>query len=158
MTMITDKKIGPPHKGGVVAIIVITDEQHSVVTALERAIDAGVVKDWTYEGNDFVLNSDPAAGARFRPAFDKGAVLFGMLAAPGVPITPFNYARLHACFLQLLLEHADRLFDAAEITALPCDYDVTHHPKAGRLPASTDEEEDHSACPERACDMTFPTC
>jgi hypothetical protein len=144
------------------AIIVITDEQRSVMTALQRAIDAGVVEDWTFEDGDFVLATEPVAGARFRPAFDKGALLFGMVGAPAVPVTPFNYAALHARFLQMLLEYADRLFDAAEITALPCDYDVTQLPKAGRLPASTEEEydadTDQFARPERACEMSFPTC
>lgn len=105
------------------AIIVITDEHKQVVSAIERAIDAGVVDDWTYEGREFTTTDRHGAKARLRPFNDEGAVVFGAIPAAGVPLTSFAYARLHASFLQLLLEHADQLFDSVEITAQMSEWD-----------------------------------
>ena len=105
------------------AIIVITEEQKQVVSAIEQAIDAGVTDDWTYAGREFAILDEYGTKTRFRAINDEGAVIFGVIPAAGVPMTRFDYASVHAGFLQLLLEHADRLFDSAEITAQMSDWD-----------------------------------
>jgi hypothetical protein len=132
------------------AIIVITEEQQRTVAAIEQAIDAGVVEEWTYSGRDFVLGAEGG----LRRTIDKGAVIFGVVPGPGVPLTPTNYARLHGRFLELLLEHADRTFDCVEITAQPCEYDFYQDEKVGRMSASDEED----GCPETPDEMAPASC
>lgn len=132
------------------AIIVITDEQQRTIAAIEQAIDADVTEHWTYSGRDFVLGDEGG----LRRTIDKGAVIFGVVPAPGVPLTPVSYARLHGRFLELLLEHADRTFDCVEVTAQPCEYDLYQYEKVGRIPASGEEH----GCPETLDETAAASC
>ena len=106
------------------ALIVITDRHEALLKKIEVAIDFEVVDEWSYAGgHDFVFRGEFAKGVRFRPTIDGDAVVFGIVPAPGVPLTPFGYARAHASFAELLLSHADDSFDSAELTARFCEYD-----------------------------------
>jgi hypothetical protein len=106
------------------ALIVITDTHEVLLKKIEGAIDAEVVDNWSYAGyHDFLFRGDLANGVRFRPAFDGDAIVFGIVPAPGMPLTPFSYARAHASFAELLLSHADDSFDSAEVTARFSEYD-----------------------------------
>lgn len=106
------------------ALIVITENHDAVLRKVEAAIDAEVVEDWSYAGGrDFVFEGVLARGVRFRPTIDGEAIVFGIVPAPGSPLTPMTYARAHASFAEVLLEHADDSFDSAEITARFSEYD-----------------------------------
>jgi len=106
------------------ALIVITETHEALLKKIECAIDAGVVDNWSYAGDhDFVFRGDLANGVHFRPTIDGDAIVLGIVPAPGVPLTPFSYARVHASFAELLLSHADDSFDSAEMTARFSEYD-----------------------------------
>jgi hypothetical protein len=106
------------------ALIVITENHDVLLRKMEYAIDAEVVEEWSYAaGREFVFTGTLAKGVRLRPIIDGDAVVFGVVPAPGSPLTPIAYARAHASFAEVLLEHADDLFDSAEITARLSEYD-----------------------------------
>jgi hypothetical protein len=108
------------------ALIVITDKHDALIRKIECAIDAEVVGDWSYASDrDFIFTGEAAKGVRLRPVIDGDAVVFGVVPAPGVPLTPVSYARVHSSFAETLLEFADDLFDSAEITARLGEYDHT---------------------------------
>jgi hypothetical protein len=88
------------------ALIVITDNHDALLRKIEYAIDAEVVEDWSYAARgDFVFTGDLAKGMRLRPTIDGDAVVFGVVPAPGSVLTPMTYARAHASFAEVLLEH-----------------------------------------------------
>ena len=106
------------------ALIVITNNHDALLRQVEYAIDADVVEDWSYAaGRDFVFTGELAKGVRLRPTIDGDAVVFGLVPAIGSALTPVTYARAHASFAEILLEHADDFFDSAEITARFSEYD-----------------------------------
>ena len=106
------------------ALIVITENHDALLRKLEYAIDAEVVEDWLYAaGRDFVFTGELAKGVRFRPTIEGDAIVFGVVPAAGIPLTPMTYARAHASLAEILLEHADDSFDSAEITARFSEYD-----------------------------------
>jgi hypothetical protein len=106
------------------ALIVITENHDALRRKVEFAIDAEVVENWSYsEGRDFIFTGDLAKGVRLCSTVDGDAIVFGIVPAPGSPLTPMTYARAHASFAEVLLEHADDLFDSVEITSQLSEYD-----------------------------------
>jgi hypothetical protein len=106
------------------ALIVITENHDALLRKVEYAIDADVVEDWSYTAErNFAFAGSLAKGVRLRPTIDGDALVFGVVPAHGSPLTPIVYARAHASFAEVLLEHADDLFNSVEITARLSEYD-----------------------------------
>lgn len=106
------------------AIIVITDQHEAVLSKIERAMDAGVIDDWTYGADrEFTFTNRRAAKIRLRSTTDGDAIVFGVVPAAGEPLTATTYARVHASFAEILLEFADDVFDSVEIMAQVTEYD-----------------------------------
>jgi hypothetical protein len=106
------------------ALIVITENHEALIQRIERAIDADVAIDWSYgTGRDYIYNGRLGNQARLRHTVEGDAVIFGVVPAPGVPLTPASYGRIHSAFAEILLAFAEDVLDSVEITATVTEYD-----------------------------------
>lgn len=107
------------------AIIVKTDQPHSVLSAIKRAIDSDKIETWQYDDDgDFTHTADQwSRRAWLRPRIRDDSLVFNIVPPRTRTISKVVYGIYHGRFIEMLLTHFDDDFSDARATALPTSAD-----------------------------------
>lgn len=109
------------------SVILKTKTPRKLIKSIREAIDQGRICSWRYDSDgDFTSTHQGLENvAWMHPVFTKPKeeVVLAMLGRYFAPVTTYEYAKYHALFTQLILEHFDEEVDEMIVTSRPTRYD-----------------------------------
>jgi hypothetical protein len=102
------------------AIIVTCPDPSGLLSAIKSAISEGLVTTWECDDEDDFTHSSSRWKYRawLRPIVEDETLTLTIVAPRETTINVTVYAAYHARFIEMLLEHFDKLFEGVECTAL----------------------------------------
>lgn len=108
------------------AVFVSTDNANELLSDIKKAIDSHRIITWEYDSEgDFTYNVEQWKGrAWMRPHVEANRIVFGIVDRKDVNLSVDEYAIFHGRFVEMLLEHFDKMFSDIRVSPLGTKYDI----------------------------------
>jgi hypothetical protein len=102
------------------AVRFYTSDPGALLEAIYKGIDSGHVATWAYDTDgDFSHSPDQWKGlAWLKPSVETDNLLLTILPPQGKNVSVLAYAVYHGRFVEMVLNHFDKLFSASYVSAL----------------------------------------
>jgi hypothetical protein len=108
------------------ALLVSTSQPSTLLSAIKKAIDDKHIETWAYD-SDGDFTHTPVQWSRkgwLRPSLQSGTLVFNIISPKGINLSKEVYGVYHGRFIEMLLAHFDKIFTAADATALATTADL----------------------------------
>jgi len=108
------------------AVFVTADSPSQLVAEVKKAIDEKKVETWEYDSDgDFThIPEQWRECAWMRPHVEASRVVFGIIDRSDRNLSVVEYAVYHGRFVEMLLEHFDKVCKDINVSPMGTSYDV----------------------------------